>query len=211
MLAVRPQIIQPGRIFSPFKSCLLCSTLPFSCSAFPWFCISPKGWVSRLRCWRSPWSSALVSGLEDSLLYLRRLGAHTKARFLVCILVMLLKEARWVRCLIRYSSVLQWFHMKREKSVKWPMPAHWDSKAQTQPWPQSCLMLKEGTVCNGTTGLIGQRVYSTSIYMGWQWTPEQLCSGVAKDEAGTKQSLARWVWGGRQMDGRSGMLQRLRA
>lgn len=198
--------------FSSFNSYLLSSTVLFRCSAFPCHCISLRQWVSRLRCWDFPWSLAWCSGWENSLLYLRRLGAHTKARFLVCMLVMLLKEARWVKCLIRYSSVLQWFHMKKEKCVNWLMLAHWDSKAQTQLWPPRCPLLKEGNVCNGTTGPIGQRIYSTIIYTGWQWTPEQLCSGVAKDGAWTKQCLMWWVQGRRQMDGRrSGMLQRLRA
>lgn len=43
--------------------------------------------------------------------HLRRLGAQTIARFLVCMLVMELKVARCERCLMRYSRVL-W---KKEK------------------------------------------------------------------------------------------------
>ena len=38
--------------------------------------------------------------------YLRRFGAHTRARFLACMLVLLLKDAMWARCRIRYSKVL---------------------------------------------------------------------------------------------------------
>lgn len=38
--------------------------------------------------------------------HLRRLGAQTIARFLVCMLVMELKVARCERCLMRYSRVL---------------------------------------------------------------------------------------------------------
>lgn len=41
--------------------------------------------------------------------YLRRFGAHTRARFRACMLVLLLKEAIWARCRIRYSKVLEWF------------------------------------------------------------------------------------------------------
>lgn len=40
------------------------------------------------------------------IFYLSRLGAHTKARFRVCMLVIVLKVARWARCLVRYSRVL---------------------------------------------------------------------------------------------------------
>lgn len=62
------------------------------------------------------------------------------------------------------------------------------------------------SVCNGTTGhWMGERTYSTSIYRRWQWTPEQLCSGVAKDGAWTKQSLAWW------MGNRMGCCKRRRA
>lgn len=39
--------------------------------------------------------------------YLRRFGAHTRARFLACMLVLLLNEAMWARCRIRYSKVLK--------------------------------------------------------------------------------------------------------
>lgn len=39
--------------------------------------------------------------------HLRRLGAQTMARFLVCMLVTELNVARWERCLMRYSRVLQ--------------------------------------------------------------------------------------------------------
>lgn len=38
--------------------------------------------------------------------HLRRFGAQTMARFLVCMLVVELKVARWARCLMRYSRVL---------------------------------------------------------------------------------------------------------
>lgn len=38
--------------------------------------------------------------------HLRRFGAQTMARFLVCMLVVELKVARWERCLMRYSRVL---------------------------------------------------------------------------------------------------------
>lgn len=41
--------------------------------------------------------------------YLRRFGAHTRARFLACMLVLLLNEAMWARCRIRYSKVLKEF------------------------------------------------------------------------------------------------------
>lgn len=41
------------------------------------------------------------------IVHLRRLGAQTIAKFLVCMLVMELKVARWERCLMRYSRVLQ--------------------------------------------------------------------------------------------------------
>lgn len=34
MLAVKPQIIQPERTLSLFKSYLFCSDVPFSCSVF---------------------------------------------------------------------------------------------------------------------------------------------------------------------------------
>lgn len=41
--------------------------------------------------------------------YLRRFGAHTRARFRACMLVLLLNEAMWARCRIRYSKVLKEF------------------------------------------------------------------------------------------------------
>lgn len=46
--------------------------------------------------------------------YLRRLGAHTRARFLECMFVLLLNEAICVKCLLRYSKVL-WEEKDREK------------------------------------------------------------------------------------------------
>lgn len=170
---------------------------PLAVQLFPIFCISLRWWVIRLRCCRSPWSSAWCSGLEESLLYLRRFGAHTKARFLVCMLVMLLKEARWVRCLIRYSNVLQWFHTKKEKCVILTVSACWDSKAQSQPslLPQMSAMAQQSP---------------WGIYMGWQWIPEQLGSGVAKGGALTQLSLAWWEQRWQEMSGRgNGMLPRL--
>lgn len=43
----------------------------------------------------------------EGLHHLRRLGAHTIARFLVCMFVTGLKVARWERCLMRNSRVLR--------------------------------------------------------------------------------------------------------
>lgn len=42
--------------------------------------------------------------------HLRRLGAQTIARFFVCMLVNELNVARWERCLMRNSRVLQRIH-----------------------------------------------------------------------------------------------------
>lgn len=39
--------------------------------------------------------------------HLSRLGAQTRARFRVCMLVYVLKVARWAKCFVRYSRVLQ--------------------------------------------------------------------------------------------------------
>lgn len=42
--------------------------------------------------------------------HLSRLGAQTRARFRVCMLVYVLKVARWAKCFVRYSRVLQSFN-----------------------------------------------------------------------------------------------------
>lgn len=52
------------------------------------------------------WQVISYSVCAIMIAHLRRLGAQTIARFLVCMLVMGLKVARWERCLMRNSRVL---------------------------------------------------------------------------------------------------------
>jgi hypothetical protein len=70
-------------------------------------------WFSKASILKSPGSVSSVGALSPRVVrkrgrgsYLSRFGAHTRARFLACMLVLLLKEAMWARCRIRYSKVL---------------------------------------------------------------------------------------------------------
>lgn len=65
---------------------------------------------------RATFKDSDLSGTHRTRLpqtHLRRLGAQTMARFLVCMFVVELKVARWERCRMRYSRVLWGGRRKR--------------------------------------------------------------------------------------------------